>query len=49
MSANPLKQLTQEQVQNIQDVLAELSEASTSLDPERIKEARENFKKEFGL
>ena len=48
MSANKLKQLTQEQMQNIQDVLGELSEAATSLDPERIKEARENFKKEFG-
>lgn len=49
MSANPLKQLTQEQMEQIQDVLSELSEASTNLDPERIKEARENFKKEFGL
>lgn len=49
MSAKPLKRLTQEQMQNMQDVLAELSEASISLDPERIKEARENFKKEFGL
>lgn len=49
MSANSLKRLSQEQKEQIQDVLAELSEASISLDPFRIKKARENFKKEFGL
>ena len=48
MSANKL-QLTQQQKEQIQDVLAELSEASISLDPKRIKEARDNFKKVFGL
>lgn len=47
MSANPLKQLTQEQKEQIQDVLGELSDAAISLDQERIKEARDNFKKVF--
>lgn len=45
MSANIYERFNEEQKKGIQDVLKELSEAAISLDPERIKEARETFMK----
>ncbi len=50
MSANIkdlLNRLSDEQKEGINQVLSELSEASLSLDPKRIEDAKEQFKKAF--
>lgn len=45
MSANQFEQLSKDQMEQIQNALSELSEASLSLDPQRIEDAKAAFKK----
>lgn len=50
MSANIkdlLDRMSDEQKDGINQILSELSEASLSLDPQRIEDAKEQFKKAF--
>ena len=42
-----LNRLSDEQREGINQALSELSDAALSLDPHRIEEARENFRKAF--